>query len=545
MKTLKSRLSLVALMAFSAITALVPSQSVPAQAASRAEDAPVAQAKAPPNILFILTDDLDLEEIAYMPTLKSLLIDQGTSFSNYFVSVSLCCPSRSTTIRGQYSHNTGVETNGGGNGGFETAHRLGIESSTIATWLQGAGYRTGLFGKYLNGYPNTAGNTYIPPGWTEWSSAVKGNPYSEYNYTLNTDGTLITYTHKPKDYGTTVYTGEVKGFIQQSVQEKKPFFAYMAVYAPHQPATPAPGDDNKFPDAKAPRTPNYNEADVSDKPAYIRDLPLMKPAVQQRVDTLYRKRIQSLQAVDRAIETLYNTLKSDGQLDNTYIIFTSDNGFHLGNHRMPAGKQTAYEEDIHLPFVVRGPGVAAGKIALQMAGNIDLAPTMAAMAGVTPPDFVDGRSLLPVLLGHGPSTWRSAYLVEHFNPAPAPATQAGPNPETQEPNDPDQLPEGQYGDSIQATATPVPSNLPTRVHQIPDFHGIRGNGYVYVEYATGEKEFYNLTNDRYELHNLASKLDPATRKALSDRLTLLVDCKADRCRAAEDQPLSFSMPVAP
>ncbi|MEP6984975.1 MAG: sulfatase [Chloroflexota bacterium] len=499
-----------------------------------------AAAPTQPNILFILTDDLDLAEIAYMPKLKALLIDQGTSFSNYFVSVSLCCPSRSTTIRGQYSHNTGVETNGGGNGGFETAYKLGIENSTIATWLQSDGYKTGLFGKYLNGYPNTAGSTYIPPGWSEWNSSVKGNPYSEFNYTLNSDGKLTAYKHKPKDYGTDVYAQETNDFIQQSVKDQKPFFAYLAVYAPHQPATPAPRDADLFPGAQAPHTPNYNEADVTGKPAFIADLPLMKPAVQQRVDTLYRKRIQSLQAVDDAIDSIYNTLKANGQLDNTYIIFTSDNGFHLGNHRMPAGKQTAYEEDIHLPLIVRGPGIAAGKTIDGITGNIDLAPTMASMAGVTPPDFVDGRSFLPLLLAQNSAAWRTVYLVEHFNQSSAPAAQAAPDPDTQEPADIDQSPDQAV--DIVATATPSPNKAPVR--GIPEFHGIRGEGYVYVEYETGEKEFYDLTKDPYELHNLAAKLDPATLKALSDRVSALVICKADACRAAENQPLALKMPVS-
>src|SRR5689334_23333136 len=146
-----------------------------------------------PNILFILADDLDLAEVAYMPKVKALIADQGVTFTNYFVSVSLCCPSRTTMLRGQYSHNTGVKTNGGGNGGFETAYAGGIEKSTIATWLKGGGYSTALYGKYLNGYPNGAPPRYIPPGWTDWASSVSGNPYSEYNYQLNENGRLVRY----------------------------------------------------------------------------------------------------------------------------------------------------------------------------------------------------------------------------------------------------------------------------------------------------------------------------------------------------------------
>lgn len=503
--------------------------------------APASAAASKPNILFILTDDLNLDEISVMPNLKALIADQGTSFDNYFASVSLCCPSRSTTIRGQYSHNTGVETNGGSNGGFETAFRLGIEKSTIATWLKAAGYRTGLFGKYLNGYPNTAPSMYIPPGWDEWNSAIKGDPYSEYNYTLNSDGKAVQYKAKPEDYGTDVYSKEALDFIQKSGKDKVPFFAYLAVYAPHQPATPAPRHKDLFPDVQAPRTPNYNEPDVSDKPGYIADLPLMRPAEQKIVDNLYRRRLQSLQAVDEAIRNLVDGLKANGQLDNTYIVFTSDNGFHLGNHRMPAGKQTAYEEDIHLPLIVRGPGVGANRRVTQMVGNIDLAPTFAAMAGAQAADFVDGRSFLPVLEGKGSDKWRQQYLVEHFIQG---ASTSVVDPETQEPDDIDQIESTPAPSEPTATPSGKPSRA-ARLRGIPEFHGIRGPGWVYVEYVTGEKEFYNLASDPYELTNLARRLDPATQKILSDQVKALVDCHGDTCRSVEDQVLAIKVPGMP
>ena len=225
-------------------------------------------------------------------------------------------------------------------------------------------------------------------------SSAAGNPYSQFNYTLNENGKLVHYGSAPSDYGTDVYTNKTQDFITQSADAHQPFFAYLAVYAPHQPATPAPRDVNLFPGATAPRTPAYNDADVSGKPQFIRNLPLMTPKAKRRVDALYRRRIQSLQAVDLGISELIDTLRATGQLDNTYIVFTSDNGFHLGQHRMPSGKQTAYDFDIHLPLVVRGPGVPADRTADQLVGNIDLAPTFAAMAGATSPSFVDGRSFL-------------------------------------------------------------------------------------------------------------------------------------------------------
>ncbi len=487
----------------------------------------------PPNILYILTDDLDLASIAYMPKLKALVADQGASFSNYYVSVSLCCPSRSSTLRGQYSHNTGVLTNGGSNGGFEVAYLRGIEKSTVATWLQGAGYKTALFGKYLNGYPSDVGDTYVPPGWNEWDSAVGGNSYSEFDYTLNENGKLVKYGNTPADYGTDVYAKKAADFIQKSAGANQPFFIYMAVYAPHQPATPAPRHADLFADVKAPRNPNYDEADVSDKPEYIQRRPLLTAAQQKNIDELYRRRLQSLQAVDEAIENLYNTLKTSGQLENTYIVFTSDNGFHLGQHRMPSGKQTAYEEDVHLPLIVRGPGIAAGSTIPTYAGNIDLAPTFAEIAGAKADSFVDGRSLVPLFSGNAPASTRQVYLLEHWVQGP------GKPGIMQEPDDTDQQTEPD------PTATPKPraaTQAAARAKGIPEFHALRFAGYTYVEYETGERELYDNAKDPFQLQNLAATTNPATLQMLSARLAALVTCKAEACRTADGAPLSITTP---
>ncbi|MGH9549246.1 MAG: sulfatase family protein, partial [Terriglobales bacterium] len=262
-----------------------------------------------PNIVFILTDDQRLEDINHMPKLKQFLIDEGMSFSNYFSTVSLCCPSRATILRGQYGHNTGVMTNGGSNGGFETAHRLGLENSTIAVWLHEHGYKTALIGKYLNHYPGTMGSSYIPPGWDVWDSSVGGNPYSEYNYTLNENGKLVQYGNKPEDYGTDVYAHKALAFIKTCAEEKKPFFLYLAFYAPHGPATVAPRHEGMFADAKIPHTSAFNEKDVSTKPNFIQKLKPLSAKEINGEDAYYGKRLRSLQAVDEAIESVYNTLK--------------------------------------------------------------------------------------------------------------------------------------------------------------------------------------------------------------------------------------------
>jgi N-acetylglucosamine-6-sulfatase len=486
-----------------------------------------------PNILFVLTDDMALSDLSVMPHVRSLIAAPGTTFSHAFISVSLCCPSRTTILRGQYSHNTGIETNSGANGGFETAHDLGVEHSTIATWLHTVGYRTGLFGKYLNGYPNGASNTFVPSGWDEFDSPTRGgNPYREFGYNLNTNGVVVHHGEAPADYGTEVYTHLAADFMARAGREGKPFFAFLPLYAPHNPATPAPRDVNDFPHARAPRTPGYNEANVADKPNWLREHPLMTPEIEARVDELYRRRIQSLQSVDDSVADLMDALRRTGQLRDTYVVFGSDNGYHLGQHRLPAGKQTAYEEDIHVPLVVRGPGVVPHQTRDQLVGNVDFAPTFADLAGVRPPDFVDGRSLVPLLRGApAPSRWRDAFLVEHWREIRRPGQAAARVGVPLEPTDTDQ--------AIDETDSPIgpgPRGMRSAaVHDpSPEYHGIRTTRYLYVEYVTGERELYDLRRDPDELHNLASSAPTALLDRLHREVAELQTCRQDRCRRAEE-----------
>jgi N-acetylglucosamine-6-sulfatase len=484
--------------------------------------------KNPPNILFILTDDLDYAAIEYMPRLKELITDQGVRFENSLVNVSLCCPSRVTTLRGQYSHNTGILTNGGSNGGFETTYALGLEKNMIATLLRSSGYRTALFGKYLNGYPRTAGTDYIPPGWDSWASSVRGNAYSEYSYTLNENGKLVSYGREPKDYGTDVYVGKTNEFMRESSKDNKPFFVFLSVYAPHGPATPAERHTALLPDVKAPQTASFNEADVSDKPGHIRSRPMINQRQLNRINENYRKRLLSLQAVDDGIAKMVETLREIGQLDNTYIVFASDNGFHQGQHRLITGKQTPYEEDIRVPLIIRGPNVPKGVVRRQLVGNIDLAPTFAAIAKTKPLEFMDGRSLLPLLEKDPPKSWRQAYLVEHW-------TQKSGNPgQTEEEREPGDL--DQENNSPERPARR--RNQRQGAAQIPEYQGIRIDGFSYIEYATGEKELYDLKNDPGQLNNLAATADSGWLKKLADRLKDLRGCSAEQCRKIEDQALA-------
>ena len=511
-----------------------------------------------PNVLFVLTDDMRFDDLQHLPNVRKLVGEQGMTFDDEFDNVTLCCPARTSILRGQYSHNTGVLTNGGNNGGFETAHASKVEDATIATAMHSAGYSTGLFGKYLNGYPNTASPSYVPPGWDTWSSSTKGNAYGEYNYTLNENGKQVDYGHKPDDYGTEVYARQANDFMHQAEKDRKPFFAYLAVYAPHQPATPAPQDVDAFPGLKAPRDPAYDEADVSDKPQYIQQLEPLTKKQQNQIDVLARKRAQSLQAVDRAAAALIDQLTKDGQLENTYVIFTSDNGFHLGQHRMPAGKQTAYETDVHLPLLVRGPGVKAGSHTTAITGNIDLAPTIAAIGGATMTDKVDGRSLMPFLDGSAsgnPTDWRQAYLLEHWT-ATSEVDRSGSGQ-----LEPDDLDQGGAPADEDTAPPPSPTTAPTTApaaptttarattgnpragkasgSAIPEFRAIRVAGWTYVEYTTGEKELYDLSTDPDELNNVAASANKALVDQLHQRLEQLRTCAGDSCRSAESAPLDL------
>lgn len=488
-----------------------------------------AQPGKSPNIVFILTDDLDAASIPFMPKLKTLLTDQGTTFANFFISMPLCCPSRATILRGQYGHNTQILGNTLPAGGFEKFNQLNEEQSTIATWLQDAGYRTMLAGKYLNGFPQRNNVMYIPPGWTEWYSAIRGNAYSEYNYTLNENGKPVSYGTQPADYGTDVYARKTVDLIERSAKESKPFFAFVSVYAPHSPATPAERHEKMFLDVTVPRPPNFNEADVSDKPAHIRNRPRLTNAQIKRLDDDYRKRLQSLQAVDDMIESIVSTLKANGQLDNTYIFFTSDNGFHLGNHRQLTGKVAPYEEEIRVTMIVRGPGVPAGTTLDHLTGNIDLAPTWANLAGVQMPDFIDGRSLVP-LLGNNPMSfdqWRQSFGIENgmFQTRPRSTRVTPTNAVIELLEPPDQ-------DDAQLAAPPAAQRVALG---IPDYRGLRTNEYVYVEYVTGEKELYNIKTDPYQLNNLASQADAKLLAELSARLRELRECRGATCRTIEDR----------
>ncbi len=470
------------------------------------------RASARPNIVFILTDDQDLllHSLDFMPQTRALIAQKGMTFEQDFVPLSLCCPSRSTILTGLYPHNHKIYNNRAPGGGFAKFQDLGLEETTMATALHAAGYRTALFGKYLNNYPRPGDPTHVPPGWDELATPAAGSPYTERNYTLNENGTLVQYGSDPQDYLTDVIAAKATDFIHRSADAGQPFFLYLATYAPHKPATPAARHASLFPSLKAPRTPSFDEVDVSDKPQKIRNLPRLSASDVTAIDNLYRRRTQSLQAVDEAVAAVVRTLEAAGQLDNTYIVFTSDNGFHMGQHRLKAGKYTPYETDVHMPLFVRGPGIAPGSSTRLLTSSVDFAPTIAELAGVTLPFPVDGRSFEPLLHGKTPSGWRQEILLEQFEFKP-------------DENAPDSVLEPP--DPQDGTVSAYPSHL-----------GVRMPGLKYVEYGTGELEVYDLSHDPDELSNLAARTNPAWLAQMSSLARTLGACAGAGCREIEARP---------
>jgi N-acetylglucosamine-6-sulfatase len=441
----------------------------------------------PPNFVYIVADDLDAEMMQYMPKTRQLVRDQGVELRRFYTPYSLCTPSRVAVLTGQYPHNNRVFGNDAPDGGHSAFVSRGAEASTIAVWLQAAGYRTALIGKYVNGYPaDGLSDTYQPPGWTDWYVLVR-KVYDFYDYVMVENGRRVGYGSAPRDYSTDVIARRAAALIgDYEAEDDRPFFLYVAPTAPHGPAVSAPRHADLFGAAQLPDDPSFDEPKVADKPAWIRAKPRFDGAQIDAIRTTYRKRLRSLQAVDDLVETVVEKLAETGELDRTILVFTSDNGYKRGQHRLPGGKTTAYEPDILLPLYIRGPGVASGQTREHLALTIDLAPTFADLAGVASPG-VDGTSLRPIL-GDGPADpagWRSDFLVIN-------------RPSGTEPG-------------------------------APRYNALRSGRHAYVE--TGdERELYDLEADPYQLGSRHDSADPTLLTDLSARLEALLGCAGAACR---------------
>ncbi len=452
-----------------------------------AAPAAAAPKQSRPNVLVLMTDDQTLESMRVMPRVRRLLGEHGTTFDRSFVSFSLCCPSRSTLFTGQYAHNHGVLGNTPPLGGYQKLDK----TNWLPLWLQRAGYRTVHLGKFLNGYGRD--NPFeIPPGWSEWYGSVDPSTYLYSGYTLNENGILHTY----EEYSTDLYSRRASELIARLAPSRRPFFLSVAFLAPHSggprdpddprnPATPSPAPRHR--DASAaepvPRPPSFNEFDVLDKPASIRRRPLLRPLRVVGIQEGYQQRLESLLAVDEGVSQIVAALRRSGELARTLILFTSDNGFFHGEHRVPAGKVLVYEPSIRVPLILRGPGVPEGAHRGQLVTNADLAPTILDAAGAHAGRIEDGRSLFPLLRGRG-RQWGRDLFIEGGDGGPAP------------------------------------------------FDALRTYRYLYAEYSTGERELYDLRSDPDELQSLHTdpRYAPLVHR-LSLRLAALRGCRGRACRA--------------
>jgi N-acetylglucosamine-6-sulfatase len=443
-----------------------------------------------PNVLIILTDDQTEESMRVMEKTLRLLGEEGTTFRNSFVSYPLCCPSRATLLTGQYAHNHNVLGNVPPEGGYRRLNH----KNTLPVWLRAAGYQTAHVGKYLNGYHGPE----VPAGWTRWFALADPKTYLMYGYTVVADGKKISYGQSPADYQTDVLAARaeaiLRGFAENRVRNGRPFFLSVAPVAPHTersdeegkgtPPRPAPRHLGTFADEPMPDKANFDEEDVADKPGHIQKLPRLSPAKQAAVLDAYQARLESLLAIDDLVERLVLALEETGEIDRTVIVFTSDNGYFLGEHRVPDGKKLPYEEGIRVPLIIRGGGFPRGSTVLQPVANIDLAPTVVALAGARARRKMDGIPLLPLALDRALQQDRPL-LLENYN----------------------------------------------RLSGRPSYEAIRTPRWLWVEYRTGARELYDMEDDPLQLRSRHGDPNLAVVRAdLARRLAGLRKCAGPTCR---------------
>jgi|SoiMethySBSTD1v2_1073268.scaffolds.fasta_scaffold193136_2 N-acetylglucosamine-6-sulfatase len=440
-----------------------------------------ADPPAPPNVIMIMTDDMRVDDLVALPKTEQLLgvPGNGADYTHAYVSLPLCCPSRATFLTGRYAHNHGVWDNDGTNGGFNAFD----DSNTLPIWLQNAGYQTVMLGKYLNryGYPGSRGGpTYEPPGWTSWSALTGPSVWNYRNFNVNVNGTVQEVRN---NYQTTDFTRRAVQEIRSRVASSDPMFMWLSLVAPHNanggPHVPAEPKYAGTSNVGAPKSAAFNEADVTDKPSWIQKLPRLSRNDQQQVIRLRRQRRDALRSVDDTVEKVVNELRTDGELDNTVIMFTTDNGFLLGEHRVHHDKRYPYEESVQVPLLIRGPGIDPG-VHTEPVSNVDLAPTIADLAGVTPGLNVDGMSMLDSIPNDRP------LLLE----SPKPWADAG----------------------------------------MPAYAGVRQGRWRYIDYGQSS-ELYDLEGDPWQLRNRIS--DPSlnqTKADLAAALNGLRDCAGQQCR---------------
>lgn len=528
-----------------------------------AESAGAAQqsAKQKPSFVVIQIDDATLDQlyaslnvggidVQAMPYTLSLIAGRGITFNRYYVPYPLCCPSRVSLLTGRYAHNHNVRGNVPPNGGFTGFKARQAYGNNLAPWLQAAGYRTIHIGKFLNGYgdePFDEGKD-VPPGWNAWHSVLRADTnHYFYGYTLNDNGVLDGPFGDPGSWETREYgerddfgcpTAPLNGkpcFYETDVfnriayeemvgtSPEQPFYLQLDYTAPHgdfrRPAGPEPATRhyNTFAGAPYPhdRSQGFNEGNVNDKPRFIREAPYLSLQEIHTYRVYYQKALESLRSVDEGVKVVIDTLGSLSRLRNTYVIFTSDNGFFYGEHRLTGGKFIAYEPATHLPLLIRGPGIKPGTATGELAANIDIAPTILELAGASATKSIDGRSLVPYMKDPALRSRRPILFESFVETADVEANG--------QPTAPAERARPKAGASSDASASIV---APPK-----DYLGIRLGPYKYIEWPSGEKELYDITKDPYELNNIVRvrNLSPI-RAFLHAQLVRLEACVGKRCQ---------------
>ena len=532
-----------------------------------------SSAKQKPSFVVIQTDDQTFEQlyatftlpggspIVAMPNTLNLIAAKGVTFNRYYVSYPLCCPSRVSLLTGRYAHNHNVRGNVPPEGGYTGFSIRQAFSHNVATWLQGAGYRTIHVGKFLNGYgdePFNDGRT-VPPGWSAWHTVLSADTdHYYYGYTLNDNGSIdgpfgdsgswetreygkrddFGCPFAPLDGSPCLYETDVFSRIASEeivgTSPEQPFYLQLDYTAPHgdfrRPAGPEPATRHydTFRGAPFPHGPSqgFNEGNVNDKPRFIREAPFLSPTDTHTYRVYYQKALESLRAVDDGVKQVIDSLGGVHRLRNTYIIFTSDNGFFYGEHRLTGGKFLAYEASTHLPFLMRGPGIKPATQTGELAANIDIAPTILELAGVAADKSVDGRSLYPYAHDAALRT-RRPILFESFVETNDVEENGGGPPSARA-----RVAAGTAGGGPSVNARPKEAGA-SIVAPPKDYEGIRLGPYKYIEWPDGEKELYDITKDPYELNNKAR--DPnlfPIRAFLHSRLIRLEACSGRTCQEA-------------
>ncbi|KAJ5670827.1 uncharacterized protein N7477_006190 [Penicillium maclennaniae] len=441
-------------------------------------------ARSKPNILLVITDDQDLEldSVAYTPLIRKHLRDKGTFFRNHFVTTSLCCPSRVSLWTGRQAHNTNVTDVQPPYGGYPKFVERGFNDNFLPVWLQEAGYDTYYTGKLFNAH--TVDNYDSPHvnGYNGSDFLLDPYTYSYFNstYQRNRDPPVSYEGQHTMD----VITEKALGFLDDALEGDRPFFVTIAPIAPHSNVDPraiATGNitmsapialdrhQHLFENVKVPRTKHFNPDEPSGV-SWVHDLPQQNQTVVDYNDYFYRSRLR----VDELVDDLVKRLEESDKLSNTYIIYTSDNGFHIGQHRLPPGKTCGFEEDIRVPLFIRGPGIPEGHLQDSVTTHIDLAPTIFNLAGIPPrPDF-DGTAIPLTLEFDG--LRHEHVTVEFWGKA---------------------VMEGTFGGIGPAGDAMIPNNTYKSLRLL-------GEGYnlYYSVWCNNEHELYDLSTDPYQLHNL-------------------------------------------